>query len=189
MEKTLESPLDCKDGGTRRVGGLLGVAGSLSGTVSPFRGEQGTSLETPSRERASSCQEVGTTWFVSSCGGIFELRRTGPDPSGSRPALVWREGVQRPTSQEQLQNEEEEEVEQEKQQRLTVPESTGNQAAFGGKQQQYPAAAHGTHAQSNSSPGPRKAASPTGRLRTWSRRPPHGSTREQRPSRGKWPRT
>ena len=35
-------------GGTRRVGGLLGVAGRLSGTVSPFRAEQGTSLETPS---------------------------------------------------------------------------------------------------------------------------------------------
>ena len=30
---------------TRRVGGLLGVAGRLSGTVSPFRAEQGTSLE------------------------------------------------------------------------------------------------------------------------------------------------
>ena len=28
-------------GGTRRVGGLLGVAGRLSGTVSPFRAEQG----------------------------------------------------------------------------------------------------------------------------------------------------
>ena len=27
----------------------LGVAGRLSGTVSPFRAEQGTSLETPSR--------------------------------------------------------------------------------------------------------------------------------------------
>ena len=38
-------------------------AGRLSGTVSPFRAEQGTSLETPSRARASSCQEVGTTWF------------------------------------------------------------------------------------------------------------------------------
>ena len=32
-------------GGTRRVGGLLGVAGRLSGTVSPFRAEQGTSLD------------------------------------------------------------------------------------------------------------------------------------------------
>ena len=39
-------------------------AGRLSGTVSPFRAEQGTSLETPSRARASSCQEVGTTWFL-----------------------------------------------------------------------------------------------------------------------------
>ena len=28
---------------------------------------RGTSLETPSRARASSCQEVGTTWFFSSC--------------------------------------------------------------------------------------------------------------------------
>ena len=33
-------------GGTRRVGGLLGIAGRLSGTVSPFRAEQETSLET-----------------------------------------------------------------------------------------------------------------------------------------------
>ena len=32
-------------GGTRRVGGILGVAGRLSGTVSPFRAEQGTSLD------------------------------------------------------------------------------------------------------------------------------------------------
>ena len=39
-------PLRCLQGlgGTRRVGGLLGVAGRLSGTVSPFRAEQGTSL-------------------------------------------------------------------------------------------------------------------------------------------------
>ena len=34
---TLGVPL----GGTRRVGGLLGVAGRLSGTVSPFRAEHG----------------------------------------------------------------------------------------------------------------------------------------------------
>ena len=43
--------------------------GRLSGTVSPFRAEQGTSLETPSRARASSCQAVGTTWFFSSSRG------------------------------------------------------------------------------------------------------------------------
>ena len=45
-------------GGTRRVGGLLGVAGRLSGTVSPFRAEQGTSLETPSRARAPDTSGV-----------------------------------------------------------------------------------------------------------------------------------
>ena len=73
---TLGVPLD----GTRHVGELLGVAGRLSGTASPFRAEQGTSLETPLRARASSCQEVGTTWFFSSCGGILELRR-GSQPS------------------------------------------------------------------------------------------------------------
>ena len=53
----------------------LGVAGRQSATVSPFRAEQGTSLHMPWRARASSCQEVGTTWFFSSCGGNLELRR------------------------------------------------------------------------------------------------------------------
>ena len=62
-------------GGTRRVGGLWGVAGRLSGTVSPFRAEQRTSFETPARARASSCEEVGTTWFFSSCAGILVLQR------------------------------------------------------------------------------------------------------------------
>ena len=38
--------------GPRRVEGHLGVAGRMSGTVSPFRAEQGTSLETPSRAKA-----------------------------------------------------------------------------------------------------------------------------------------
>ena len=69
--RTLGVPL----AGTRRVGELLGVAGRLSRTVSPFRAEQWTSFETPSQARASSCQEVGTTWFFSSCGGILEFRR------------------------------------------------------------------------------------------------------------------
>ena len=41
--------------------------------VSPFRAEQGTSLETPSRARASSCQAVGTTWFFSSYDGDLSL--------------------------------------------------------------------------------------------------------------------
>ena len=73
---TLGVPLE----GTRRVGDPLGVAGRLSRTVSPFRAEQWTSFETPSQTRASSCQEVGPTWFFSSCGGILELRR-GSQPS------------------------------------------------------------------------------------------------------------
>ena len=47
------------------------AAGRLLGTVSPFRAEQGTSLETPSRARASSCQAVGTTWLPASLGTGF----------------------------------------------------------------------------------------------------------------------
>ena len=39
-------------------------------TVSPFRAEQGTSLETASRARASSCQEVGTTLFSRVAAGF-----------------------------------------------------------------------------------------------------------------------
>ena len=42
-----------------------------------FRAEQGTSLETPSRARASSCQAVGTTWFFSSCGGKTWVQSLG----------------------------------------------------------------------------------------------------------------
>ena len=64
--RTLGVPLE----GTRRVGGLLRVAGRLSGTVSPFRAEQGASLESPWRARASSCQEVGTTCFSRVAAGF-----------------------------------------------------------------------------------------------------------------------
>ena len=56
--KVLEFQLQHPLGGTRRVGGLLGVAGRLSGTVSPFRAEQGTSLETPSRARVVILSEA-----------------------------------------------------------------------------------------------------------------------------------
>ena len=42
----------------------------MSGTVSHFRAEQGTSLETPLRARASSCQEVGATWFFRVAAGF-----------------------------------------------------------------------------------------------------------------------
>ena len=75
-----------------------------TGTVSPFRAEQGTSLETPSRARASSCQAVGTTWFFSSCGGILELlcqAKRAPRaafPSGCLAAQTkrWAEGIRVP---------------------------------------------------------------------------------------------
>ena len=82
---TLGVPLE----GTRRVGEMLGVAGRLSGTVSPFRAEQGTSLETPWRARASSRGEAGTSGFLS-------VSDSDPPTSGSlqswerrvRPRLV-----------------------------------------------------------------------------------------------------
>ena len=52
---TLGVPL----GGPRRVAGLLGVAGRLSGTVSPFRAEQGTSLDRRLRARGcATCQSL-----------------------------------------------------------------------------------------------------------------------------------
>ena len=44
-------------------------AGRLSGTVSPFRAEQGTSLETPSRASPMDCSLPG-----SSVHGIFQAR-------------------------------------------------------------------------------------------------------------------
>ena len=51
---TLGVPL----GGTQRVRGLLGVAGSLSGTVSPFRAEQGLSL----RRRRGQGPHLAKRW-------------------------------------------------------------------------------------------------------------------------------
>ena len=55
--------------------GTLGVASRVPSTVLYFRMERGTSLDTLKRPRASSCDDGGTTWFSSSCSGIFELRR------------------------------------------------------------------------------------------------------------------
>ena len=43
-------------------------------TVLNFKTKRWTSLETPSGERASSCDGVGTTWIFTSCGGILEFR-------------------------------------------------------------------------------------------------------------------
>ena len=69
---TLGVPL----GGTRRVGGLLGVAGRLSGTVSPFRGllfrlerGPGIALQAMQEEKALSSRGRGRH------RGFLELRR------------------------------------------------------------------------------------------------------------------
>ena len=57
------------------------VASRLPGTVSNFKTEVGTSVETPSRKRASSCDGGGTTGFFSSCGRILELQQGIQDAS------------------------------------------------------------------------------------------------------------
>ena len=55
--------------------GNLWVASRLPSTVLNFKMARGTSLEMTSRERASSGDGGGTTWFFSCCGGILELRQ------------------------------------------------------------------------------------------------------------------
>ena len=58
--------------------GTFGVASRVPSTVSHVkmeRMERGTSLETLYRIRASSCDDEGTTWFFSSCGGILLLQQ------------------------------------------------------------------------------------------------------------------
>ena len=51
-----------------------GRAGILS-PVALFLPSHETSFETLWWARASCCEDDGTTWFFSSCGGILELRR------------------------------------------------------------------------------------------------------------------
>ena len=53
--------------------GTFWVASRVPSTVSNLKTERGTSLEMPSRERASSCDGGGTTCFLSICGVILEL--------------------------------------------------------------------------------------------------------------------
>ena len=55
--------------------GTFGVASRVQSTVSHFKTERGSFLETQWQARASSWDDVGNTWFFSSCGGILELRR------------------------------------------------------------------------------------------------------------------
>ena len=46
----------------------------MSSTISNFKRERGISFEMLQRERASSRNDGGTSWFYSSCGGILELQ-------------------------------------------------------------------------------------------------------------------
>ena len=46
----------------------------MSSTISNFKRERGISLETLQRERASSGDDGGNSWFSSSCGRILELQ-------------------------------------------------------------------------------------------------------------------
>ena len=39
-----------------------------------LQSERGTSFETLWRARASCCEDDGTTWFFSSCGGFLKLQ-------------------------------------------------------------------------------------------------------------------
>ena len=71
----------CSSPGRPVCRGNLSVASRLPSTVSNFKTARGTSLETRSRERASSCDGRGTTWFFSSCGRILELQRRFQDAS------------------------------------------------------------------------------------------------------------
>ena len=45
----------------------------MSSTVSNFKRDHGISLDMLQRERASSDDDGGTLWFLSSCGEILEL--------------------------------------------------------------------------------------------------------------------
>ena len=53
--------------------GTFGVTSKVLSTVSNFKMERETSLETLKLARASSCGDGLTTSFFSSCGGILEL--------------------------------------------------------------------------------------------------------------------
>ena len=67
-------------GGTRRVGGLLGVAGRLSGTVSPFRAEQGWGRAQEGSYKADpTLAAVPRPWGTPS---------TGADPQGDQGELT-----------------------------------------------------------------------------------------------------
>ena len=53
-------------------GGTFWVASRVSSTVSNFKRKRGIPPETLQRERASSRDDGGTSWFFSSCSGILD---------------------------------------------------------------------------------------------------------------------
>ena len=57
----------------------------MSSTISNFKRERGISLDTLQWEEASSHDDGGTSWFLTSCGEIFELRRGTQDASPVGP--------------------------------------------------------------------------------------------------------
>ena len=54
--------------------GKVWIASKVSNTISNFKRKRGISLEILQCVRASSLDDVGTSWFFSSCGGILEIR-------------------------------------------------------------------------------------------------------------------
>ena len=81
---TLGVPL----GGTRRVGGLLGVAGRLSGTVSPFRAEHlGEGNGSPLQCSCLENPRDGEAWWAAVYGvaqSPTRLKRLSSSSSSSR---------------------------------------------------------------------------------------------------------
>ena len=57
------------------VSGTFGVASRVAVTFHTSRRNMGLLLRRCSGQGASSCEEVGNTWIISSCGEILELRR------------------------------------------------------------------------------------------------------------------
>ena len=72
--------------GTRRVGGLLGVAGRLSGTVSPFRAEQGM-LKLKLQYFGHLMRRVDSLEKTLMLGGIGGRTRRG------RQRMRWLDGI------------------------------------------------------------------------------------------------
>ena len=78
--------------------GTFGVALRVPSTISHFKTERGTSLETLKWTRASSYNDGGTTWFFLSSGGILVVPRgtqasSCVGPGTSNLPFEWRESA------------------------------------------------------------------------------------------------